>query len=152
MRMTILDHLLIVGAGLLFVVLQFWNDLFQRPTQGGEAKTVPVPFGSLKPGERFEHGGEAWKKLGDGGQPLNNAMMLARRQTAYFLPDKLVRLPYVQSLSFWRKWLISRSLRWQLAGFPWWAKWSWRLARILAAETTHQALAAHAAQLLMMGE
>ncbi len=117
-----------------------------------------IAFSKLKPGERFEADGEAWKKLELDlyeGMPLtevDNAQTLGRRQTKHFAATDLVARLSVPSLSFWRRWLLTRSLRWQVAGFTWWAKWSWRLARVFAREKTDQAMAAHVAQLLMMGE
>lgn len=120
----------------------------------------PVIFAKLKPGERFEDCGMTWRKLesqtprleGMNLPGVHNAMMLERRQTGYF-PDHHPVMPLrVPSLSFWRKWLITRSLRWHFAGFARWAGWSWRLSRALATEQTHQALAAHVTTLMMMGE
>lgn len=111
-----------------------------------------TPFSKLKPGDRFEADGEAWKKLGEAPPGLDNAKKLGSPQTKRFAASDQVARLSVPSLSFWRRWLLTRSLRWQIAGFTWWAKWSWRLARVFASEKTDQAMAAHVAQLLMMGE
>lgn len=111
----------------------------------------PVPFVRLEYGDRFEADGEVYRKTSDR-QDVDNAQMLRLRQTRRFNGLDSVTPLVAPSLSFWRKWLLVRSLRWQVAGFTWWAKWSWRLSRMLATEKTHQALAAHATQLLMMGE
>ncbi len=112
-----------------------------------------IAFSKLKPGERFEFEGDAWKKLDttDRGD-FDNAQMLGRRQTRMFAPKDEVTKLSVPPLPLWRRWLLTRSLRWQVAGFTWWARWSWRLARVFAREKTDQAMAAHVAQLLMMGE
>ena len=115
-------------------------------------------FEDLKTGERFEADGEAWKKLSDDSEDIgfqlrqDNAQMLSRRQTRRFHPDDIVAPLRMPSLPAWRRWLLTRSLRWQLAGFTTWAKWSWRLGRVFASEKVDQAMAAHVAQLLMMGE
>jgi hypothetical protein len=109
-------------------------------------------FGKLQPGDRFEYEGEVWRKLSDEEPPLHNAQMLRLRQTAWIGPRLQVARLHAPSLSFWRRWLLTRSLRWQVAGFTLWAKWTWRLARVLASEKTDQAMAAHVATLLMMGE
>lgn len=110
-----------------------------------------VSFRTIAPNDRFEANSEVWRKLSDD-QRLDNAQMLSTRQTRRFEPLDMVRPLRVPGLVFWRRWLITRSLRWQMAGFTRWAKWSWRLARILATETTNQALVAHATKLLVMGE
>jgi hypothetical protein len=113
-------------------------------------------FCDLEPGERFEFEGEVWRKLDvetpPYQTPVDNAMMLRLRQTRHFAATDEVTPLRAPSLSFWRKWLLSRALRWQVAGFTSWARWSWKLSRLLATEKTHQALAAHATQLLVMGE
>lgn len=110
-----------------------------------------IAFSKLKPGERFEADGEAWKKL-DKGDELDNAQTLGRRQTRKFKPEDVVEPLRMPSLPAWRRWLLTRSLRWQIAGFTTWARWSWRLGRMFASDKVDQAMAAHVAQLLMMGE
>lgn len=120
-------------------------------------------FEDLDPGDRFEADGEAWKKLEEpdtkpdlgGGHhmaQLDNAQTLGRRQTRRFSPDDIVAPLRMPSLPAWRRWLLTRSLRWQIAGFTTWARWSWRLGRMFASDKVDQAMAAHVAQLLMMGE
>ncbi len=112
-----------------------------------------IAFGKLKPGERFEADGEAWKKLEPTvGSDSDNAQMLGRRQTRRFGPQEEIARLSVPPLPLWRRWLLTRSLRWHYAGFKRWAKLSWRLSRVFATEKTQQAMAAHVAQLLMMGE
>jgi hypothetical protein len=112
----------------------------------------PIPFSKLQPGERFEFEGEVWRKLEAKSLVTDNAQMLRLRQTRNFQDNELVAPHRPPHLSLWRRWLVSRSLRWQVAGFTWWARWSWRMSRMMATEKTHQALAAHATTLLMMGE
>jgi hypothetical protein len=124
------------------------------------AKPFATTFGKLQPGDRFEYEGEVWRKLDDNPEAsgkvmalqLDNAVMLRLRTTRRFSGGDFVTPLRPPRLSFWRKWLLSRSLRWQVAGFTSWAKWTWRLARVLASEKTDQAMAAHVATLLMMGE
>lgn len=115
-----------------------------------------IAFGKIKPGERFEADGEAWKKLDENPEnialQLDNAQTLGRRQTRRFSPEDIVAPLRMPSLSAWRRWLLTRSLRWQIAGFTTWARWSWRLGRMFASDKVDQAMAAHVAQLLMMGE
>ena len=112
---------------------------------------MSAQFGALRVGARFEADGEVWRKTNDQ-YVIDNAQMLRLRQTRCFLPVERVTVLRPPVLSFWRRWLLTRSLRWQVAGFTSWARWSWRLARVLASETTDQAMAAHVTTRLMMGE
>lgn len=112
-----------------------------------------VSFGSLAAGDVFYADGKAYKKLNTG-EGFDNAMTIGsmRNSARFEATDRVETGDRVPQPSWWRRWLLTRSLRWHFAGFPGWARWSWRLARLWSRGDTEMQLAAYATQLMMMGE
>jgi hypothetical protein len=60
-------------------------------------------------------------------------------------------LPGYSYLSWWRRALVRRALRWEVAGFHRWGKVAWRIAQVYADGDLQQALFAYAGRMLVMG-
>ncbi len=111
-----------------------------------------IAFRDIIPGTVFYDDGQAYKKLEDR-EGCDNAQCLGetRHTRRYEGTDRIpmaVRMPLV----WWRRWLIHRSLVWQVHGSPRRAAIAWRIARMWSNEKTEMALAAHATRLLMLGD
>lgn len=149
----------ITAACLLFVSLIAFvlrqTDKMQSTTRA---------FKNIQPGEIFFDEGVRFRKLDvqlpecmpDLEPVMHNAIRAdgILRSTAYFAPNDRfeVSVPIELKCAWWRRFLLKRSLRWQVNGSLRAAKVAWRLARVWPSEQTEMALAAYATSLVMLGE